>query len=80
MPRHVKPIEKQKLSTLTAKRLLAYRDRLLSLEESPELSDCTTGEVEEFDRTYSWFKSDLRWQSLYDQVREALNSLENVEQ
>ena len=78
MPRHVKPLDECVLRTLTAKRLIAYRNRLLSLEESPELSDCEPTEVASLDSQLIWFKSDTRWRTLYDQVLTVLSTRQNV--
>jgi len=55
MPRHVKPIDKNVMGGLSTERLLAYRDRLLSLEESPGLSDCEPDEIAALDSTCIWF-------------------------
>jgi hypothetical protein len=74
----VKPLDGELLSTLPAKRLLAYRDRLLSLEESPEESDCYEDEIRGLDPALIWFKSDSRWKDLYDQVRALLAKAEHV--
>ncbi len=79
MPRSVRPIDEQLLTRLPAKRLLAYRNRLLSLEESPELSDWETFEIADLDPAFIWFKSDPRWRDLYDQVLYCLNQREHIE-
>ena len=78
MPRSVRPIDEQLLSTLPTARLLAYRDRLLSLEEAPESSDCELAEIEGLDPVRVWFKSDVRWRKLYDQVLATLDEREDV--
>jgi hypothetical protein len=79
MPRHVKPIDKNVMGGLSTERLLAYRDRLLSLEESPGLSDCEPDEIAALDSTRIWFKSDPRWREIYGQVVDTLGNRKNVE-
>ena len=70
MHRHVRPIPVSRLASLTTPRLLAYRNRLLSLEESVELSDVQdVAELADLDPDLLYFKSDLRWISLYDAVK-----------
>jgi hypothetical protein len=76
--RRVKPIDNVVIDKLSTKRLLAYRDRLLTLEESPELSDLESDEISSLDSTYIWFKSDPRWREIYDQVINTLGRRENI--
>jgi len=64
-PRKLHPLPIETLRTMTSERLLQYRQKALSLEESLETSDfCDT--VSELDPSFIWFKNDSRWQPLYD--------------
>ena len=72
LPRRARPICVERISTLTTARLLAYRDRLLTLEESVDLSDWNPTELTACDPALIYFKSDPRWQPLYDEVRQEL--------
>jgi hypothetical protein len=60
-------LQPEELRHLTAERLLAYRKKALSLENTRADSDYrdTAGELDE---TFIWFKEDPRWQSTYDDV------------
>jgi hypothetical protein len=68
VPRSVKPVSREVLSTLSGGRLLAYRERLLSLEESPASSDSGEAELAGLEPSLIWFKADPRWRVLYEQV------------
>ena len=77
--RHVRPIPVERLSTLTTPRLLAYRDRLLSLEESVEASDIQFDwELHALNPELMYFKSDARWLELYAAVKAELSRREHV--
>jgi hypothetical protein len=71
-PRRLAILGKERLRTLTVPRLLAYRKKALSLENSPEESDYTPDEIKKLDRRYIWFKSDARWKAVYDDILAAL--------
>jgi len=66
--RHARPIEPKQLSVLTTPRLLAYRNRLLRLETSAELSDFAPTELMSCDPQLMYFKTDARWRPLYEAV------------
>jgi hypothetical protein len=71
LPRRVAPRSYVQLCKLSEARLLAYRRKALSLENSLEDSDYADRK-EPLDDAYIWFKSDPRWQPLYDQILAAL--------
>ena len=71
-PRRLRILSPQELRGLTTQRLLSYRKKCLSLENSPEESDYDPNEVTTLDATYIWFKSDPRWGELYANVLAAL--------
>ena len=71
-PRRARPITVEQLSALTTARLLAYRNRLLTLEESVESSDWTRTQLAACDPALMYFKTDPRWQPLYEAVRQEL--------
>ncbi len=71
-PRRLKVLSLTQLHRLSRPRLLAYRCKVLSLESSPELSDRDPSETSPLDDRYVWFKSDPRWQPVYDAVLAAL--------
>ncbi len=73
MRRSVRPLDHGRLDSLTVNRLLAYRDKLLSLEDSAELSDLEPQEIQALDPTFIWFKADPRWRVLYDSVLQRLS-------
>ena len=70
--RRLKPLSSSELGRLTKDRLLSYRKKALSLENSPEMSDYDSKEISDLDSVYVWFKSDPRWKPLYDQILLAL--------
>lgn len=72
MPRHVRPITASRMAALTTPRLLAYKDRLMRLEETAESSDCVADEVAKLDPERVYFKSDPRWRDLLRTVKALL--------
>jgi hypothetical protein len=72
LPQRLKPLTRAELGHLTEERLLAYRKKALSLENSLAASDYTDMS-DSLDPRYIWFKDDPRWQPLYDAVLEELN-------
>jgi len=74
-PRRLKPLSSEELLCLTKNRLLSYRKKALSLENSPDKSDYEPEEIEKLDHCYIWFKSDPRWKPHYDQILLALARL-----
>ena len=75
MSSKVDPSERELLSTLPTKRLLALRDRLLRCEENMAASDKTPDEV---DAAFIYFKDDARWSALYGALIAELNTREHV--
>jgi hypothetical protein len=78
-PRSVRPLEPDQLAALTTARLLAYRDKLLALEESAELSDWEPHELAALDPTKVYFKDDLRWQHAYAELNAVLGERGHAE-
>lgn len=76
-PRRLKILSVMDLLRLTEARLLAYRKKALSLENCPEDSDYSPGEVSELDQNFIWFKSDPRWQIVYDQILQVLAQVQH---
>jgi hypothetical protein len=72
-PRRLKPLSSQELLRLSKSRLLSYRKKALSLENSPKKSDYDSDEIKKLDGTFIWFKSDPRWKPLYDEILLALS-------
>lgn len=76
--RSVRPVELAKLIDLATERLLAYRDKLLRLEESAASSDCSAAEVALMDPALMHFKEDARWQPLYQAVIDTLSTRPHI--
>ena len=67
LPRRIRALTPAELENLTVQRLLAYRAKALSLENTLAGSDyCDIAST--LDMTYIWFKDDPRWQPLYDDI------------
>ena len=71
-PRRLRVLSAVELGHLTVSRLLAYRKKALSLENSPEASDYSPDEVRALDPSFIYFKSDPRWHPAYDLILQAL--------
>lgn len=70
-PRRLRILTESELRHLTVERLLAYRKKALSLENT--LADSDYGDsADELDETFIWFKEDPRWQEVYDRILAAL--------
>ena len=69
----LKPLSPEQLSRLSRPRLLAYRNKALSLLECP-LSDDVPEETVGLNKRYIWFKSDPRWEPLYSQITKLLST------
>lgn len=76
-PRRLKILTPAQLRHLTKARLLAYRKKALSLENSPEESDYSPKDVAALDDSYIWFKSDPRWRPLYDRILSRLADVQS---
>ncbi|MEQ8211266.1 MAG: hypothetical protein RH917_15675 [Lacipirellulaceae bacterium] len=66
--RRLMPLEKDELAKLTKSRLLEYRKKALSLENSLAESDYHEQNIKDWDPAYIYFKEDPRWQLTYDLV------------
>jgi ABC-type iron transport system FetAB ATPase subunit len=67
LTRRIQPLTPEELQRLTIDRLLAYRSKLLLLENTIADSDYTDS-TSKLDISYIWFKDDPKWQLLYDDV------------
>ena len=67
LPRRLKPKNKIELEHLTVERLMAYRKKALSLENSLDASDYHDVAIH-LDQNFIWFKDDPRWQTVYNGV------------
>jgi hypothetical protein len=76
-PRRVRPIPKSELPRLSTDRLLAYRKRLLSLEDSAESSDWDSDELSGLEPGFIRFKDEAEWIELYEEVIAILSSREH---
>ena len=71
--RRVRPVPAATLASMTTPRLDAYRRKLLSLQESPDLADITDDEHEEAKNPeFIFFKDDPAWPQLLHAVVELL--------
>ena len=66
-PRRLRILSQSDLRHLTIERLLKYRKKALSLENTLADSDYHY-HAGKFDETFIWFKEDPRWQLVYDDV------------
>ena len=66
--RRLRPLEEGELVTLTKSRLLEYRKKALSLENSLAESDYHDNKTEDWDPAFIYFKDDPRWRQTYDLV------------
>lgn len=78
MRRHVRPVSTLQLTRMTTSRLLAFRGRLLELEDDGATSDLDPRELLALDPDLLFFKSDVRWRVLYDAVKAELSQREHV--
>jgi ABC-type iron transport system FetAB ATPase subunit len=67
LTRRIQPLTPEELQRLIIDRLLAYRSKLLLLENTIADSDYTDS-TSKLDISYIWFKDDPKWQLLYDDV------------
>ena len=77
LPRRILPLTQGELQHLDIKRLLAYRQQALCLENSLAASDYTNT-ADSLDNSYIWFKDDPRWESLYNLILAELNKKQNA--
>lgn len=72
-PRKLRILKRSELRHLSVDRLLAYRKKALSLENT--LADSDYQDVADtLDSTFIWFKEDPRWQAVYDEILLELTS------
>lgn len=78
LPRTVLPLPPERIPTLSTRRLLASRDRLLSLESSPSGSDLEPAEIAAVPAERIAFENDPRWSPLYRAIKNELATREYV--
>ena len=76
--RRVRPLSIEELERLTTERLLAYRAKLLALEESAETSDLGPDEIASLPSGSLCFKQDPAWQRHYAGVKAILDAREHI--
>ena len=76
LPRKIRALTPDQLQHLTVERLLAYRAKALSLENTLAGSDYYDI-ASTLNNTYIWFKDDPRWQQLYDDILSELARKQN---
>ena len=72
LPRRLSVLSPEQLGHLSTERLLSYRKKCLSLENTPEEADIDPDQICNLDPTFIWFKSDPRWSEAYANVLSAL--------
>jgi hypothetical protein len=77
--RRVRPVPADRLKALTTERLLAYRARLLRLEQSASNSDWDDHELARLAPGFIYFKDDPRWEALYASIKAILADREHVD-
>lgn len=73
LPRRLKLLTEKELSLLSVDRLLEYRRKALSLENTLFASDYVEV-AKDLDPEFIWFKDDPRWQELYNRILAALKT------
>jgi len=66
-PRRLRILSPTELRHLTVERLLEYRKKALSLENSLAASDYHDT-ADTLDEAFIWFKEDPRWQAVYADI------------
>ena len=70
-------LSRQELESMTVSRLLAYRNKALSLESKPvELEPTDSRNLD--DTRFIWFKQDPRWDELYERILSVLKAKQAV--
>jgi len=77
--RSVRPLAVEELDALTTERLLAYRAKLLALEESVDASDLDPDEAAALPAGFLYFKQDPAWQEHYASLKAILGGRAHVE-
>ena len=71
-------ISREHMESLHTGTLMRFRRELLGLHDSTAICDLTKQEIASLDdSTTIYFKSDPRWEPLYQQLKEVLNTREN---
>jgi len=66
-PKRLRVLSIQELENLTVSRLLAYRNKALSIESKPVGLEPSDSRIFNDDR-FIWFKQDPRWDGLYESI------------
>ncbi|MCB9587651.1 MAG: hypothetical protein H6718_19770 [Polyangiaceae bacterium] len=77
--RSARLLSSARLATLGTERLLAYRDNLLSLQESLSSSDWDETDIGKRDAERVYFKDDPRWVDAYAALKRELKKREHVD-
>lgn len=72
-PRHVRLVSTEQIAAMPTHRLLAYRNKLLGLEESRANSDWTAEELTMLESDLLYFKEDPRWHQLFQAIKDELS-------
>lgn len=67
LPPRLKILTDDELNSLSVDRLLAYRNKALSIENSLIASDYVDT-AKNLDPEFIWFKDDPRWQNVYNRI------------
>ena len=78
MSRALKPVPISQLKQWSTQRLLAYRTRLLELEDSIASSDMDEEDRAALEPELLYFKEDRRWKPLYDALLDELSRRQHV--
>lgn len=70
--RHVRPLSASRIASLTTRRLIAYRRKLVALQESAGLSDLSAIGLAELDPSLIYFKDDPAWREMHELVKTEL--------
>ncbi len=73
IPRRLKILTDDELNLLSIDRLLAYRNKALSIENSLTASDYADT-AKNLDPEFIWFKDDPRWQNVYNRILSVLKT------
>ncbi len=72
LPRRLNILTDDELHLLSVDRLLAYRKKALSIENSLIASDYVDA-AKDLDPEFIWFKDDPRWQAVYNRILAVLS-------
>ena len=72
-PRQLRVLSDEELSHLNETRLLSYRKKALSLENSHADSDYHDEDPQDWDPEYIYFKDDPRWKVAYESILATLS-------